>query len=124
MKTQELRLPLKAKWFEITKAGIKTEDYRELTPYWYSILCLYDGKKKTKRFWEFYILNTFDFDTNKVGFKKYEVNVMTLGYPSNTELNKIKKFEHAGVEIRAGRVEWGAESNKLYFVIKHGKIIS
>ena len=29
-----LRLSLKTKWFEMTKAGIKTEDYRELSPYW------------------------------------------------------------------------------------------
>ena len=27
---QSLRLSLKTKWFEMTKAGIKTEDYREI----------------------------------------------------------------------------------------------
>jgi hypothetical protein len=26
-----LQLSLNAKWFEMTKAGIKTEDYREIT---------------------------------------------------------------------------------------------
>ena len=29
-----LRLSLKSKWFEMTKAGIKTEDYREINEYW------------------------------------------------------------------------------------------
>ena len=29
-----LQLALKTKWFEMTKAGIKTEDYREMSPYW------------------------------------------------------------------------------------------
>jgi hypothetical protein len=29
-----LQLPLKKQWFEMTKSGIKTEDYREITPYW------------------------------------------------------------------------------------------
>lgn len=32
MKT--LRLSLKRQWFEMTKAGIKTEDYREINEYW------------------------------------------------------------------------------------------
>ena len=29
---KELRLSLKTKWFEMTKEGMKTEDYRYLTP--------------------------------------------------------------------------------------------
>jgi hypothetical protein len=29
-----LRLSLKTQWFEMTKAGIKTEDYREINEYW------------------------------------------------------------------------------------------
>ena len=29
-----LQLSLKYKWFEMTKAGIKTEDYREINHYW------------------------------------------------------------------------------------------
>jgi len=30
----DLNLPLKKKWFEMTKAGIKKEDYREMSDYW------------------------------------------------------------------------------------------
>jgi len=29
-----LRLSLKSKWFEMTKSGIKKEDYREINSYW------------------------------------------------------------------------------------------
>lgn len=29
-----LQLSLKTRWFEMTKSGLKTEDYREITPYW------------------------------------------------------------------------------------------
>ena len=118
-----LRLSLKTKWFEMTSPNGKTEDYRELTPYWYSMLCLYDGQKKSKKFWEFAPLNSFDFDTSKVSFKKFDVNVMTLGYPSNKEAEKIKKFVHAGIEVRTGRVDWGAAKGKLYFVIMHGAVM-
>ena len=34
-----LQLSLKTKWFEMTKAGIKTEDYREINIYWEKDLC-------------------------------------------------------------------------------------
>lgn len=30
---KNLQMSLKRKWFEMTKSGIKTEDYREITPY-------------------------------------------------------------------------------------------
>ncbi len=56
-------------------------------------------------------------------FKKFTTNTMTLGYPKSTDTDRILKFEHAGIEIRTGNPEWGAEPNKLYFVIKHGELI-
>ena len=48
---------------------------------------------------------------------------MTLGYPSNNDVTRIKKYAHAGIEIRTGNPDWGAEPDKLYFVIKHGEKI-
>lgn len=48
---------------------------------------------------------------------------MTLGYPKASDSKRILKLEHNGIEISTGKKEWGAEPNKLYFVIKHGKII-
>jgi hypothetical protein len=117
-----LRLSLKTKWFEMTKAGTKTEDYRELSPYW------------SKRFgtpitWamEAYIQPDFC-DTDGVGYTlnqtNYKVNLMTLGYPKSTDTERILKLEHKGIEIRTGNPEWGAEPNKLYFVIMHGVILA
>jgi hypothetical protein len=105
----KLTLPLKTKWFEMTKAGIKTEDYRELTPFWKSRLT--DQKKNWAR------------PIEQWKFKKFDLNIMTLGYPKSTDTERVLKFEHAGIEIRTGNPEWGAEPGKLYFVIKHGKQI-
>jgi len=112
MKT--LQLSLKRKWFEMTKAGIKTEDYREINRFMISrllsnieYLCDYN-------------------DIISVGgaqFKQFDVNIMTLGYPKSTDSERILKLEHKGIEIRTGNPEWGAEPGKLYFVIKHGEII-
>ena len=41
-----LRLSLKKKWFDLTKRGIKPEDYREITPYWCARLLLQNGEKQ------------------------------------------------------------------------------
>ncbi len=127
MKT--LRLPVKTQWFEITKAGIKKEDYREITPYW------------IKRFVENDIDLTIDeikeglfalseghtedhvYEVYGVSFKIFNQNQMTLGYPKTTDTKRIISLEHKGIEIGYGNPEWGAEPNKLYFIIKHGEIL-
>lgn len=49
---------------------------------------------------------------------------MTKGYPKSGDTERILKLEHAGIEVRTGNPEWGAEPDKLYFVIKHGEIIN
>lgn len=128
--TKNLQLSLKTKWFEMTKAGIKKEDYREINPYWYNRLFSNAHKSKLIRQeacdnfrnpnsatrWNFQ--NGYYFK-----FKMFEQNVMTLGYPKNGDTERILKLEHKGIEIREGNPEWGAEPGKLYFVIKHGRIL-
>jgi len=121
--TTNIQLSLIEKWFRITESGEKSEDYRELTPYWYSRFCLYDGNKQPKSFWEFAPRTSFNFDSNKVTFKKFKTNIMTLGYPKSTDTERILKYKHAGIEIRTGNPNWGAEEGKLYFVIMHGEKI-
>ena len=132
---KNLQLPLKTKWFEMTKAGIKTEDYREITPYWCNRFLLVDGEIMSKIWWveKFnYTGNIFTdnikwiLDNIEIGnfsFKPFTQNTMTLGYPKSTDTDRILILEHKGIEIRTGNPEWGAETGKLYCVIKHGKII-
>lgn len=134
-----LHLPLKPKWFEMTKAGIKTEDYREIKPYWANRFL----KGQTTAFWKGYLgryvkkdgkfIHEYGFkDQSSIdyilvkckGFKPFKYNVMALGYPKSTNTDRILKLEHKGIEIRSGNPEWGAEPNKLYFVIKHGAILA
>ena len=126
-----LQLSLKTKWFEMTKSGEKTEDYREITPYWFSRLfkdapsntairigfCKSLKSETSAAFWNF--KNGYFFD-----LKDFKTNTMTLGYPRSGDKEKILKLEHKGIEIKKGKPEWGAEPNTLYFVIKHGKIIN
>jgi len=135
-----LQLSLKTKWFEMTKSGIKTEDYREITPYWASRLFNKKDKGINKWYWEgflsrsgidrsrhfrYYAFRNQEQIENTIkshGLKEFTYNIMTLGYPEKTDTERILKIEHKGIEIRTGNPEWGAEPNKLYFVIKHGAI--
>lgn len=126
---KNLQLSLKKEWFEMTKAEIKTEDYREINRYWAKRL-IYNWKDLLLKRCVIDFIDDNDahnFVMNKMnyfGFNEYESNTMTLGYPKSTDFDRIIKFEHAGIEIRTGNPEWGAEPNKLYFVIKHGKRIT
>lgn len=126
-----LQLSLKRKWFEMTKSGIKTEDYREINCYWskrliYNLkdVLLHKNRHVIGNFIDDY--DAYKFLTsplNNFGFNDFETNTMTLGYPKSGDTERILKLEHKGIEIRTGNPDWGAEPGKLYFVIKHGEII-
>lgn len=126
---EKLQLSLTRQWFDMTEPDGKTEDYREINAYWCYRLMLVDGRKESKKIWEFaenHQTNFAEFIANMVEremyrFVHFDTNIMTLGYPSKTDESKRKVFRHAGIEIRTGKQEWGAEPDKLYFVIKHGE---
>ena len=110
---KNLQLSLIRKWFEMTKEGIKTEDYREITPYWIKRLTT-----------DFTYKHDEDTPLNfEAKFKNFTQNIMTLGYPKKGDTERILKLQHKGIEIRTGNPEWGAEPDKLYFVILHGAIL-
>ena len=137
MKT--LRLTLKKQWFDMTKSGVKTEDYRELNYYWFVRLVI-DYKSTFAQYMGYYpaeikeiygkqeldkaIVDMYNHNNSHYRFKKCKTNTMTLGYPKKGDKERTLKLEHKGIEIRTGNPEWGAESNKIYFVIKHGKTIN
>ena len=123
---RNLRLPLKRNWFEMTKSGIKTEDYREITPYWCNRLLTFQGLNLSKDHWEYEFLKYGTIDEQIENFeifckfKKFSYNIMTLGYPKKIEKNRHLKYKNLGIKIAKGNENWGAEPNKFYFVIKHG----
>jgi hypothetical protein len=118
---RNLQMSLKAKWFEMTKPGIKKEDYREITEYWISRLIEKEFAYGCKNIED--IKHALYACPNGV-FKKFSTNTMTLGYPKSGDTERILKFEHAGIEVRTGNSDWGAEPGKIYFVIKHGNLIT
>ena len=110
-----LQLPLKRKWFEMTKSGEKKEDYREITEYWIRRLCI-SCQNDTNG-------DTITIRGNTYAFKKFSTNTLTLGYPKAGDSERILMLENKGIVIGTGYREWGAEPNTLYFIIKHGKIL-
>lgn len=121
-----LQLPLKKQWFDLTKSGIKTEDYREITPYWAKRFLRYNGKVMSTSFWASLLIGKefFKMFFEDISFVNFDSNIMTLGYPKSTNYERILKLEHKGIEIREGNPDWGAEPNKLYFVINHGAFLA
>lgn len=115
---KNLQLSLKKQWFEMTKSGIKTEDYREINEYWFKRLI---KKDNFELFDNFVSLLPSVYELEPL-LKYFETNTMTLGYPKAGNTERIIKLKHAGIEIRTGKIEWGAEPNKIYFVIKHGSL--
>ena len=122
---KDLYLPLTKHWFEMTKSGEKTEDYREITEYWLKRLfndCdkeyIPDILHKFKQGWDIESIGEYYLHYPKI----FNNNIMTLGYPKITDTSRILKIKHEGIEVRTGKREWGADPDKFYFVIKHGFI--
>lgn len=114
----------------MTKSGEKPEDYREITPYWCNRLLtvarggMFDWSNYLKKEKDAELLLSIGIRNDYFNVKKFTNNIMTLGYPKSTDTERILKVEHKGIEIRTGNPEWGAEPDKLYFVIKHGTILA
>lgn len=107
-----LHLTLEKKWFEMTKSGQKTEDYREIKPYWVSRLCdRHDGA-----------IGGDLMDRHKVRsftFKKFTHTRLVNGYGTD---KPVIVTENLGISIGRGRPEWGAPEDEDVFIIKHGRI--
>jgi hypothetical protein len=121
---KNLQMPLKKQWFEMTDTpNGKIEDYREINEYWCKrFINLHKEDMNHLEYCKYILGNkNREYYADNISFKVFSKNIMTLGYPKSTDKERIKIFEHAGIEIGYGKPEWGAEPNKLYFIIKHGK---
>ena len=117
-----LILPLKKKWFDLIKAGIKKEEYRAANEYWATRLV---GKGNFAK-WDY--CGTEEFDLHFLGFESltwtgdlkflpFDKVVFTLGYPKADDTKRRMVFKNPKIRIGTGNPEWGAEPGKIYFVI-------
>ena len=108
-----LTLSLKKKWFDMIASGEKTEEYREIKPYWEKRLLDYKAIKR---------------DYEMLLFRRFPVGkgVDPLAYPRGFTHVRFHRgytkitmtFEIDSIAFGNGKEEWGAEPGKMYFVIK------
>lgn len=108
-----LTLPIKKKWFDMIKSGEKKEEYREIKPYWNKRFIklmgvgIYNPEKNT-----FY--PSFEKD-ERIGYEpKPKYVLFRNGYGNDKPTIKCL----IELSIGIGKLELGAEPNKLYYVLK------
>lgn len=94
-----LVLPIKKKWFDMIVSGEKTEEYREIKPYYDSRFKKYMPRPTTFR--KEYIAAQF-------------IIIFRNGYNSKSPFIKCKCI----VDTGKGKEKWGAIPGKRYYVLK------
>ena len=121
-----LDLPLKKEWYNMIESGVKTEEYRELKPFWANRL-LYFTTLGVKEYWEPILekarerVAKYNFMTlansliKDYGTREYTHIRFRYGYTKKTML-----FELSEITIGKGKPEWGAPDDEV-FILKLGK---
>ena len=104
---KELYLPLKEKWYRMIESGGKKEEYREVNRFWCKRLLGFDTALFSHR-------NNYE----SCNVKGYTHAHFTLGYPKRDDESRHMVRRIKEIVIAEGRVEWGAEKGKKYFVIR------
>lgn len=99
---KELILPLKKKWFDLIKSGIKKEEYREYKEFW--------KKRLLDKYYE-------DDECRQFSYRYFDKVTFTCGYPAKDDKNRRITFTNPTIRIGYGREEWGAQKGELYFII-------
>ncbi len=103
-----LILPIKRKWYDMIRKGMKVEEYREIKPYY------------TKRFRNLFTLSHVPEDVFVETLRKMEYGlpfnniVLRAGYSHLAPAIRIEGSLHVGT----GRPGWGAEPDREYFVLR------
>jgi len=102
-----LNLNLEKKWFDMIASGEKREEYREITDYW--IKRLFDNIEHFKKC-EYHRIDRCP---------RFEKILFSNGYRKGRKQMIVSLIN---IRICNGKVEWGAQKNKLYFVLTLGHI--
>lgn len=102
-----LTLPIKKKWFNMIISGEKTEEYREIKPYYDTRFINLMGLPKGE-------LPDVKFLLRKVETRKRFDIMFRNGYSKDSPYIICE----CTLSINTGRAEWGAESDKEYYVLR------
>lgn len=115
LKIKTLTLTLNKKWFYLIKSGIKTEEYREIKPYWINRLTWH----------EFHWLEPEEIikeAENKIPIFRKDFDIISANNGYAKECPNIK-WQHKGIRIGTGNPKWGAEPGKQYFILEIGELL-
>lgn len=109
-----LHLPLKAKWYEMQERGEKTEEYRNITPYWTRRICGCKGSK-------IWCQADMKSCAGCVALKNqkplaYTHVLLRYGYTKRCMIRRIDS-----ITIGRGNPEWGAPTDRDVYIIRHHK---
>lgn len=128
MEKKILNLSLKKEWYEMIESGVKTEEYRELKPYWCNRI-LYHCTLGIKEYWESVLQRALEsvkkhtfLSLNKVLVHEYGTRGYTHVKFSYGYTRRTMTFEIDNISIGKGNKEWGAPDEEV-FIIKLGKRI-
>ena len=118
-----LHLVLIGKWYDMIASGEKTEEYRDLTPYWCNRLVQKYGVKFWKGIFENNPIDTLR-DKRNLGIPKGFGNYVVRDYDAvcfhRGYTNTTMTFEYYRLDLDKGKEEWGAPKEPV-FIIKLGK---
>ncbi len=92
-----LYLPLKKEWYEMIESGVKTEEYREIKPYW--------DKRLMRDKWNFCTDSLCHIP------QKFDAVKFSYGYTDRT-----MTFKCDGITVGRGNKEWGAPDNDVFII--------
>ena len=123
-----LDLVLRKKWYDMIDSGEKTEEYREIKPYWVRRLlepidlfgrdyCKAESFDTDFSGWCEFIVPK-DIRDGVIEFKDFTHVTFHLGYSKD---RPSMTFAIKKIIIDEGKEEWGAFPGETYFVIKLGE---
>lgn len=105
-----LDLVLIGKWYDLIADGIKTEEYRAVTPFWCNRILKDKGKSIGYEYWE-YLLSVFK---DRINVNNYELPTHVRFRRGYTNISITYKIE--SITIGIGKSEWGAGADPCFII--------
>ena len=97
-------IPIKKQWMDMILSGVKTEEYREMKPYWGTRLAKLFGFDSEKDLEEY---------LRKYKNTSVEDVIFRNGYSNDSPTYKFRCY----LSIGEGKEEWGAVKGEQYYIL-------
>lgn len=104
-----LTLPIKRKWFDMILSGEKTEEYREIKPYYIS---------RFENLFGFYYIPGGSPASAKDLLIYQDYHVREIMFRNGYSATAPAFVASCTISVGRGKKKWGAEPGKKYFVLK------